>query len=607
MLKSNPFEDVLDNFVDAIVITDIDGEIIKWNVGARLIFGYDACEVIGENISIIFCDAKEKDEVYSQIISDGSVRNRVVKMKSKINMDLGGLLSLSVFETGGTTKGIINIIKDITQVLKQAEETKRLNRYFENFIEEAPIGIILVDNNERIIRLNKKQEENSRIKREHALGRSIKSVFKNTYKNENVRRAHEALIRCELKQVSILLDHYLPQFYNEEMTFRLQGCSLGKGMGYAIFCEIEKELYGAKRSIEKTGEELRQSQKYLSALLDASPNIVISVDSKHRILSFNKTAEVLLGLPAEDAYNTVVDRFFPEGEIDALHSAISSPTLWYGTLPILRRDKSSFQIELYSTKIIDDKTKKEIATLLIGKDIEETKQLRHSLIQSQKMSFLGEIMGGLAHQINNPLVGIVNIADVVLKKMDPKSELYNYVKMMWEAGNSCKEIVSRLLRFSRKAEKDAYTVLDVWDVLNSTLDIVTMQTPFKEIRIKRDFNKVLPIKGDLVLLQQAFINILWNAAQAMDGKGTIEIGCSVADGINREVIIAIKDKGKGILEENLPRIFEPFFTTKEADKGIGLGLTLSFWIIKDHNGRIEVDSTPGLGSTFKIFLPITRC
>ncbi len=597
-------DDIIGNFVDAVIFTDIHGVILGWNNGAKEIFGYQEKELLGTNISVIFDEESEKHRLFEQIQELGSVRSVVQAMKDREGKTLKTLVSSKKCEAGVQGKSfLMHVIKDATRILDEMEEMEKLNTYLENFIEDAPIGIILVDGEGRIIRFNRKQEENSKISRDFAIGKPIEYVFKDTYRYKEVRDAHSKLASGEKTRVYLLLDHYLPQFYEEDMTFRMLGSAFGRGMGYAVFCEIEKELYNARRDAERTGKELRLSQKYLSALLDASPNIVISVDSRRRVVSFNRKAEELLGVPAEQTYNTLVDRFFTREDTKILHEAISSSGLWYGTVNALRADGTPFQVELYSTKILDDRTGTNIATLLIAKDVEETEQLRQSLIQSQKMSFLGEIMGSLAHQINNPLVGVVNISDIVLKKVDPKSDIYRYVKMIWEAGHTCNNVVSRLLRFSRKGDKSVFRELDVIDLLNSTLDIINMQSPFKEIILKKDFRKVYPVKGDMVLLEQAIINILWNAAQAMDGKGQIDIGCHALDGQRPEVLISIRDRGKGISKRDKSKIFEPFFTTKGVDGGTGLGLTLSYWIIKDHSGRIEVDTKEGKGSTFNIFLP----
>jgi len=596
--------DIIKDFVDAVIFTDSTGKILEWNAGVSDIFSYKAGQVLGRNIDILFDSKGEKDRLFGEVQDRGYVKCLTMQMRDKHGRCVKGIVSSRKLDAQGDKDGLVmHVIKDATALLDELEEVKRLNAYLENFIEDAPVGIILVDGNGKIIRFNRKQEENSKISRDVALGRPIEEVFKDTYRYEEVRVAHNKLASGEGKRVSLLLDHYLPQFYEEDMTFRMLGSTFGEGMGYAIFCEIEKELYNAKRDAERTGNELRLSQKYLSALLDASPNIVISVDERRRVISFNRKAEELLGVRAEQTYNTLVDRFFTEDDRGLLREAISSSGLWYGTLNVLRSNGTSFLVELYSTKIEDDRTGTDIATLLIAKDVEETEQLRQSLIQSQKMSFLGEIMGSLAHQINNPLVGVVNISDIVLKKVDPKSDIYRYIKMIWEAGHTCNNVVSRLLRFSRKGNKNVFRDLDVIDLLNSTIDIINMQSPFKDIIIKKDFKKVYPVKGDMVLLEQAIINILWNAAQSMDGKGQIDIGCYTVEGDRPEVVISIRDRGRGIREEDKDKIFEPFFTTKAEDNGTGLGLALSCWIIKDHNGRIEVDSAAGQGSLFKVFLP----
>jgi PAS domain S-box-containing protein len=591
--------------MDALISTDTKGVIKKWDAKAESIFGYTSSEMIGQTIGVIFDDPKEGKEIYRMVNAYGHPDKRIVRMKNKKNQKLDTVCSLKISEEDGKKNIILNV-KDLAEILRQFDEIMLLGSYLETLIEEAPVGIMIVDNNEQIIRFNKKQEKNSQIKREDVLGHSLSSVFAKTFADEKTRSVYETLKNSKTKQASLLLDHYTPQYYDEEMAFRIQACNLGEGMGYAIFCEIEGELYNAKRSAEETGKELRLSQKYLSALLDASPNIVISVDNKHRILSFNKTAEMLLGIPGEDIYGIEVDRFFPDDEQDKLKHAISSPSLWYDTVSMLRADSSNFLTELYSTKITDDESGKEMATLLIGKDMEETNQLRQSLIQSQKMSFLGEIIGGIAHQINNPLVGVINIADILLQKTDKESELYNYVRMIWDAGNDCKDIVSRMLRFSRKSDKINYVYVNMIDVLNASLAIVARQSLFRDIKIKKEFGSVPLIHGDLILLQQAMINVLWNAAQASSDNGEIEIGCSSADRSSREVMVTIKDHGKGIPEKDLPKIFEPFFTTKKTGKGTGLGLSLSYWIIKDHRGRIEVESTEGKGSTFKILLPTVK-
>ena len=480
------------------------------------------------------------------------------------------------------------------------------NAFLEKVFEEAPIGIIFVDKDETVFGFNKQQEKNSRVSRDLVLGKRLGDIFGKAYQDNVVTKAHWALLRGEKKEVTIRLDHYLPQFYNKEMTFRISGRHLGEDLGTAIFSEIEQDLYREMRKAEKRGDELRRSRKYLAAILDASPNIVISVDNQRRILSFNRTAELILGYPASQVLNKPVDPLFTTDDLTSLHEAIAAPGHWYGAAHLVKWDKTSMLTELIATKIKEDRTGKEIATLLLAKDIEETNQLRKNLIQSQKMNFLGEIMGGLAHQLNNPLVGVVNIAEVLLHTLDPQDDGYAYVRMIKEAGETCREVIARLLKFSRRSDMSPPVIIDIRDVINAGLDLIARHDLFKQVKLEKHLYETPLIHGDPVLLQQAFMNIFWNAAQAVDGGGTLNVTCTFRDGMNREVEVIIADNGIGIPKENIPKIFDPFFTTKEADKGTGLGLSLAYWIIKDHGGRIIVESEVGQGTTMHAFLPAIR-
>jgi PAS domain S-box-containing protein len=308
------------------------------------------------------------------------------------------------------------------------------NKLLEAIIDDAPIGLILLNENGIIEYINKKQEENSRQSRELIINHDTRDVFRKIFEYPQIAELYNKLITKSDPSPCVIIDHYYPQFYRKDMMVGFFGRLLKEYNKIALFVEIEDDLYREKRNAEKAGEELRKSQSYLVQLLDASPNMVISVDGKRRVVSFNKTAERLLGFQANEVYNSPVDRFFPKEEFTKLDIAISSNVLWYGTSHIFRADKTSFPIELYSTKIKDERTGEDIATLLLAVDIDERNKLRNNLIQSQKMNFIGELVSGLAHQLNNPLVGVVNISDLLLEKIGKDDERYPYVKMIKDAG-----------------------------------------------------------------------------------------------------------------------------------------------------------------------------
>jgi PAS domain S-box-containing protein len=487
----------------------------------------------------------------------------------------------------------------------ELEELRKRNKLLEAIIDDAPIGLILFNENGIIEYINKKQEENSRQSRELIINHDTRDVFRKIFEYPQIAELYNKLITKSDPSPCVIIDHYYPQFYRKDMMVGFFGRLLKEYNKIALFVEIEDDLYREKRNAEKAGEELRKSQSYLIQLLDASPNMVISVDGKRRVVSFNKTAERLLGFQANEVYNSPVDRFFPKEEFTKLDIAISSNVLWYGTSHIFRADKTSFPIELYSTKIKDERTGEDIATLLLAVDIDERNKLRNNLIQSQKMNFIGELVSGLAHQLNNPLVGVVNISDLLLEKIGKDDEKYPYVKMIKDAGEDCKDVISSLLRFSRRQDDNPYVDVNLHSVLNAGIEMLNKHPKFKKVNVERYFESIPILRGDPVLLQQAFMNMLINSAQAIEDKGIIEIECKpISAGMGRQIMVSISDNGCGIPEEDLPRLFDPFFSTKKAEDGTGIGLSLAYWIIQDHGGRITVDSAFGSGTTITIFLPM---
>ncbi|MGO8716257.1 MAG: ATP-binding protein [Smithella sp.] len=489
--------------------------------------------------------------------------------------------------------------------LSELSELRERIALLETIIEEAPIGLILCNEDGTISYMNKKQERNTRKKRKQLIDHNVKDVYRKTFEYPEITGFFDRIMNSTTSNKVLVIDHYYPQFYKRDMIIKFLANRLKEHKKIAIFVEIEDELYREKRKAEKAGEELRMSQSYMSKLLDSSPNMVISMDSKRRVVSFNKTAEYLLGFKANDVYNSPVDRFFPKEELPKINAAVSSQDLWFDTLHIYRSDKSSFPIELYSNKIKDEKTGKDIATLFLAVDIEERNKLRKNLMQSQKMNFIGELVSGLAHQINNPLVGVINIADVLLQKIDADDEKYSYVRMIREAGESCKDVISRLLRFSRRQEGITQADINIRNVLDAGIEMLMKHPKLKGVKVERSYRNVPVIRGDPVLLQQAFMNMLINSAQALDGNGVIRVECGPDHTRGTQIIVAIKDTGCGILEEDIPRVFEPFFSTKNAEDGTGIGLSLAYWIIQDHGGRISVESVIGKGSTFTTYLPVT--
>jgi two-component system NtrC family sensor kinase len=245
----------------------------------------------------------------------------------------------------------------------------------------------------------------------------------------------------------------------------------------------------------------------------------------------------------------------------------------------------------------------------LEKKVEErTKELREMqahLIQSEKLASLGKLAAGIAHEINNPLGGILIYSHLLLEDTSRKSPHYENLKKIVKETSRCKDIVKGLLEFARPKEPEV-SQIDLNDVVDRSLAIVEKQALFQNIKISKAYMPGLPkIVADGSQLQQVFMNIIINAAEAMDGKGVLSLSTSLdKDGACIEA--KISDTGHGINEEDKKRLFEPFFSTKEVGKGTGLGLAISYSIIQIHQGTIDVKSEEGKGSTFTVRLPVKR-
>jgi two-component system NtrC family sensor kinase len=235
--------------------------------------------------------------------------------------------------------------------------------------------------------------------------------------------------------------------------------------------------------------------------------------------------------------------------------------------------------------------------------VETLRSTEQQLIQSEKLASVGQLAAGVAHEINNPLGTILLFSDIMRKELPDGDPRRDDAKMIIEEATRCKTIVSDLLNFARQNEVLAQTT-DVNALITEVVQDTGVQPMFDHVEIVTRLDPELPtIQADPAQLREVFVNIMTNAAEAMEGGGSLTI--TTASAQDEMIQIVFRDTGCGIPEENLSKIFTPFFTTKPIGKGTGLGLAIVYGIIKMHRGQIYVESEVGVGSTFTITLPVT--
>jgi signal transduction histidine kinase len=264
---------------------------------------------------------------------------------------------------------------------------------------------------------------------------------------------------------------------------------------------------------------------------------------------------------------------------------------------------------LFSAAIVREHNK-EVGSVGIFSDMREILKMRRrleesqaQLLQAEKIASLGRLSAGVAHEINNPLAGILIYAELLQRELSSTGDGKEFVDEIINQTMRCQQIVTRLLEFSRQSLAER-TYLDLNSVIDRVVELILHQALFHNIQVIRNYDPDLPnIMGDPGQLQQVLTNLLINAADALKGQGTITI--TTHPNAKRDgVILTFSDSGPGIPADIRDKIFEPFFTTKPVGKGTGLGLSIVYGVIQRHGGTIDVGSRFGGGTTFTIRLPL---
>jgi len=229
---------------------------------------------------------------------------------------------------------------------------------------------------------------------------------------------------------------------------------------------------------------------------------------------------------------------------------------------------------------------------------------RTKIMESERLAIVGQLAAGVAHELNNPMQGIVTYSYLLLEETPDGNPSRELAQKIVTQAKRCTGIVRGLLDFSRQRKPQKRSI-NIHNVLNDCISLVKHQSLFHNIEILPTFAPELPmVVVDPTQMQQVFMNLIINAAEAMNHGGQLRITSRV-NAADKCVEIEVTDTGHGISAEHMERIFDPFFTTKEATHGTGLGLAISFGIIKEHQGTISVESEVGKGTTFTVRLPIT--
>ncbi|MFQ5841700.1 MAG: PAS domain-containing sensor histidine kinase [Thermodesulfobacteriota bacterium] len=371
------------------------------------------------------------------------------------------------------------------------------------------------------------------------------------------------------------------------------------------------------RAYNQMLSSLKKSEEHLRKVFYAADDAIMTTDREGRITLWSESSERMFGYGKDQIVgkdlSTLHSPKMKQDLIRQMQESAMKEGRWQGEIIYSNSKGHSIDGWCVMTTLTEE-TKEIIGYLSVVRDMTEKKQMEIQLIQADKMASLGELAAGVAHEINNPLSGILSNAEFLQEEIpDDSEEQQEEIREIVENSQRIKTIVQDLLNFSRQRDSRTYTTLDISSVITSSLNLTEHQIQLDRIKIVKEIGATLPfVRGSFNQIEQVFINLLSNARYALNQKypdphedKTLLIRTAQVEENGRKYVrVEFHDRGIGIPEGDMDKIFNPFYTSKEQGQGTGLGLSISYNIIQEHKGTIRFDSKEGEYTKVTVDLPV---
>jgi PAS domain S-box-containing protein len=603
------FEKIAEMGEDGIIVFDEDSRIEFANQRASEIIGLTKDQIIGrEFFSLI---GKRDEEFLEEMVMRGEGLGEKVCTEMSLHTPQAGVMETEVcLAPSQSEDGRIKTyayIRDITERKKFEKDLRESEEKYRNLFERVRHGLYIstkeghfVDCNQAMWGLLGYRDKEEFLKID---------IARDLYANPADRETFMALVEKEGFVKDFEVDWKKKN--GEKITVLLASSAKRDEKGRVIGYEgLDIDITDRK----KMERELKEANDFLMNLIESSVDGIIVTDMRGDILIFNKGAEDLLGYKSEEVVGKMnIRSIYQPGVAKEVMDKLRSPEFGgvgkLTSFPIFHRRKDGELIEGdLSASIIYDEKGNEIASVGIFKDLRERlrierelQKMREALLQSEKLAAMGRLTSQIAHELNNPIYGIMNTLELLKTEIPPESKRRRILELSLSEIQRLSEMLRNMLSFS-KPEEEKRRPVKIDELIEGILLMMERQMRESNIQVETSFDPGIPeIMASTNQMRQVMLNIFKNAKEAMPKGGTLIVRTNKED--NR-IMIHIRDTGTGIPEEIRDKIFEAFFTTKQKVKGVGLGLSVCYGIIKDHGGDIKVESQEGKGTTFLISLPI---
>lgn len=594
------FAPILDALIDGIYMVDEDLNIEYMNKAMIKEFS----EGVGKKCYQVL---HKKDELCPWCRAREVFAGRTVSWQHQISSTdrTYDLVEFPLRNSDGTASKV-SIFKDITEKKQAEEKIRSTEEDYKRLFENVAVGVYISSKEGRFLDANKALLDMLGYKNKEEFLKI--DIAKDLYLKPEDRGKFQEMIEKDGRVIDyeVLFKRKdgkaIPVLHTGHARYDQHGHVLGYE-GINVDQSQRKQME----------DELREAHDFLDKIIRSSPNAIIATDLRGNIIMWNRGAEEILGYKAEEVVGKMnIEKIYPENVARRVMEMMRSPE--YGGLgrlrsyPIIyvRRDGEIIEGNL-SAAIIYDAQGREIASVGIFVDISERldmecqlRETQEKLLQSEKLAAMGRLTSQIAHELNNPLYGIMNTLELLKTEVPPDNKRRKILDMALSETERLTELLRKMLSFSKPDEEERQ-ITDVSQVLDEILLLVRKQLLENSIRISAslsgDLGKVYASRNQL---RQVFLNMIANARDAMPDGGTLAVKTMERE---ETIYVEVTDTGIGIREENLSKIFDAFFTTKDSVKDVGLGLSVCYGFIRDHGGDIRVSSKWGSGTTFTITLP----
>jgi len=591
------YRDLIDSFDDVLLALSLDGQVRAVNRSFSDLVGTPFHQIVGRPISDFLQEGSGEGSQLLQRAMPRFMERR--QWSGVVEVRLKGQGTLFYFDCvahammrGDDVHGITVLGRDVSALRKnEARFTELFESLQEGIYITTPDGAI-VDVNPALVRMLGYDSKEDVLKRrvpEIFVDQAERKIVKEQIERQPMIQGREiTLIRKDGGSI-VCLNTATAVRDNAGCVVRYQGSLM----------DITE-----RREMER---RLHQQQEFARRLVDSFPDLILVLDAASRYTFVSPRCKEVLGYDVEDAQSMKFgDRTHPEDLPAALslYNDIIAGKQIFASLEIRVRHKLGEwrRIRFNFSPLSDEKGNIE-GVVLSGRDVTDLKRLEEQLIQAEKLAAMGQMLAGVAHELNNPLTAILGVTELLREREGADDSTRRQLELTHRQARRAARIVQNLLEFSRPASPQKKP-LDLNNLLERTLQLHDHSLRRNNIEVDFHPQGELPVVvGDANQLIQVFLNLVTNAEQAIrEVRETGRIQIRVAH-IGKQLAITVQDDGVGIRPEALLRIFDPFYTTKRPGGGTGLGLSICMSIIREHGGNIEAETLPAGGSAFTIYLP----